>query len=69
MPARASASVCATVPATVTGDIAPARMKGVTMHGLIGARIFLGAPSIVASKVIGELALIRLMSHRAAAAR
>ena len=31
MPASASASVCATVPATVTGDIAPARMKGVTM--------------------------------------
>jgi hypothetical protein len=29
MPARASASVCAAVPATVTGDIAPARMNGV----------------------------------------
>ena len=31
MPARASASVCAAVPATVTGDIAPARMNGVMM--------------------------------------
>ena len=31
MPASASASVCATVPATVTGDMAPARMKGVTI--------------------------------------
>ena len=31
MPASASARVCATVPATVTGDMAPARMKGVTM--------------------------------------
>ena len=29
MPASASASVCAAVPATVTGDIAPARMNGV----------------------------------------
>ncbi len=28
-PASASASVCAAVPATVTGDIAPARMNGV----------------------------------------
>ncbi len=31
-PASASASVCVAVPATVTGDIAPARMKGVTMQ-------------------------------------
>src|SRR5271168_1631947 len=31
-PARASASVCATVPATVTGDIAPAKMKGVMIN-------------------------------------
>ena len=31
MPASASASVCAAVPATVTGDIAPARMNGVTI--------------------------------------
>ena len=29
MPESASASVCAAVPATVTGDIAPARMNGV----------------------------------------
>ncbi len=32
MPDSASASVCAAVPATVTGDIAPARMNGVTMQ-------------------------------------
>ena len=31
MPASASASVCAHVPATVTGDMAPARIKGVMM--------------------------------------
>ena len=30
-PASASARVCATVPATVTGDMAPARMNGVMM--------------------------------------
>ena len=30
MPAMASARVCAIVPATETGAIAPARMKGVT---------------------------------------
>ena len=29
MPASASASDCAAVPATVTGDIAPARINGV----------------------------------------
>ncbi len=29
IPESASASVCAAVPATVTGDIAPARMNGV----------------------------------------
>ena len=29
MPASASASVCAAAPATVAGDIAPARMNGV----------------------------------------
>ncbi len=32
IPANASASVCVAVPATVTGDMAPARMKGVTMQ-------------------------------------
>ncbi len=32
MPAMASARVWAAVPATVTGDMAPARMKGVTMQ-------------------------------------
>src|SRR6266403_5742760 len=31
-PARASARVCATVPATVTGDMAPARMNGVMIN-------------------------------------
>ena len=30
-PASTSASTCVSVPATVTGDMAPARMKGVTM--------------------------------------
>ena len=30
-PASTSASTCVSVPATVTGDIAPARMKGVTI--------------------------------------
>ena len=38
-PASTSASTWASVPATVTGLMAPARMKGVTMHGLVGARI------------------------------
>ena len=32
MPDSASARICVTVPATVTGDIAPARMNGVTTH-------------------------------------
>src|ERR1700734_1613274 len=31
-PAKAPAKVCATVPATVTGDMAPARMKGVMIN-------------------------------------
>ena len=31
MPASDSAKVCAAVPATVTGDMAPARMNGVTI--------------------------------------
>src|SRR5580692_4054721 len=60
IPARASASVCATVPATVTGDIAPARIKGVTIVAWFARAYVFSAPSIVASKVIGELALIRL---------
>ena len=63
MPASDSASVCATVPATVTGDIAPARMNGVTMVAwLLRAYVF-SAPSMVASQVNGELALIRLMMN------
>src|SRR5215472_15738695 len=62
IPASASASVWATVPATVTGDIAPARMNGVTIVAwLLRAYVF-SAPSMVSSKVIGELALIRLMT-------
>ena len=32
MPTSASANSCATVPATVTGLMAPARMKGETMQ-------------------------------------
>src|SRR6185437_10605589 len=63
MPANASASVCATVPATVTGDIAPARMNGVTMVAWLARAYVFNAPSIVASQVIGELALIRLMTQ------
>src|SRR5579862_5205670 len=63
IPASASASVCATVPATVTGDIAPARMKGVTIVAWFAWAYVFRAPSMVASHVSGELALIRLMMH------
>ena len=48
-PASASASVCVAVPATVTGDIAPARMKGVTMQAWLARAYTLSAPSMVAS--------------------
>src|SRR6185295_16018793 len=60
MPASASASVWLAVPATVTGDMAPARMKGVTMQAWFARAYTFRAPSIVASYVIGELTLIRL---------
>ncbi len=49
MPASASASVWVAVPATVTGDIAPARMKGVTMQAWPARAYTFSAPSIVAS--------------------
>ena len=61
IPAKASAKVCAQVPATVTGDMAPARMKGVMMVAWLARAYTLAAPSMVSSKVMGELALIRLM--------
>src|ERR1700719_2545670 len=51
-PASASARVCATVPATVTGDMAPARMKGVMMVAWFARAYTLAAPSMVASYVI-----------------
>ena len=49
MPASASASVCAAVPATVTGDIAPDRMNGVMMVAWFARAYTLSAPSMVAS--------------------
>ena len=49
MPASASASVCAAVPATVTGDIAPDRMNGVTIVAWLARAYTFSAPSIVAS--------------------
>src|SRR5882757_5923351 len=61
MPAMASASVCAVAPATVTGDMAPARMNGVIRQAWLLRAYTLAAPSMVPSKVSGELALIRLM--------
>ncbi len=64
MPTRASARICATVPATVTGLIAPERMKGETTQAWPAAAYTFRAPSIVPSKVIGELALIRLMMQQ-----
>src|SRR5262249_35745670 len=61
MPDNASASVWAAVPATVTGDIAPARMNGVMIVAWFARAYTLAAPTIVPSHTIGELALIRLM--------
>ena len=50
------------MPATVTGDMAPARIKGdITVAWLLRAYT-LSAPSMVASQVMGELALIRLVT-------
>ncbi len=49
MPASASASVCVAVPAIVTGDIAPARMNGVTMQAWFARAYTLSAPTIVES--------------------
>src|SRR5689334_1167894 len=60
MPASASASVWAAVPATVTGDIAPARMNGVMRVAWFACAYTRATPSIVASHTSGEFALIRL---------
>ena len=49
MPASASARVCVAVPATVTGDMAPARMNGVTMQAWPARAYTFSAPSIVMS--------------------
>ena len=60
IPASDSASVCAQVPATVDGLIAPARMNGVIITAWFASAYALAAPSIVASQTSGEFALIRL---------
>ena len=49
------------MPATVTGLIAPDRMKGETMQACPAWAYTSSAPSIVPSSTIGELQLIRLV--------
>ena len=61
IPLIASASVCASVPATDTGDIAPARMNGAVITAWLCRAYTFSAPSITESHVIGEFALIRLI--------
>ena len=61
MPARASARVCAATPATVTGAMAPARMKGLIMVAWLDRAYASAAPSMVASQAMGEEALMRLV--------
>ena len=62
IPAKASAKICVTVPVTVTGDMAPAKMKGeITVAWLLRAYTF-SDPNMVPSKTMGELTLIRLVS-------
>src|SRR3954471_23129976 len=61
IPDKDSASVCAAVPAMVTGDIAPARMNGVMIVAWLARAYAFAAPSIVPSHVKGEFALMRLM--------
>ena len=61
MPASASAKIWVQVPMTVTGDIAPARINGEITVACPFLAYTRAAPSMVASKVIGELALIRLV--------
>ena len=58
MPLIASANVCANVPATETGDIAPAKMNGDRATAWLLRAYTFSAPSIVSSHVIGEFALI-----------
>src|ERR1044072_8064228 len=58
MPARDSASVCAQVPATVAGLMAPARMNGVIITAWFASVYARAAPSIVASHTRGEFALM-----------
>ncbi len=61
MPASASARIWAQVPATVTGDMAPARMKGEMTVAWLFCAYTRRAPSMVLSQTIGELALMRLV--------
>jgi hypothetical protein len=61
MPARASARVCAATPATVTGAIAPARMKGLIMVAWLDRAYASADPSMVASQAMGEEAFMRLV--------
>ena len=49
MPERASARDWAARPATVTGDIAPARMNGDMMQAWLARAYSVAAPSMVAS--------------------
>ncbi len=60
MPASDSARVCAQVPATVAGLIAPARMNGVIITAWFASAYARAAPSIVESHTRGEFALMRL---------
>ena len=54
IPERASASDWAARPATVTGDMAPARMNGDMMHAWFARAYSVAAPSMVASQRSGE---------------
>src|SRR5580765_7960439 len=58
IPPSASASVWAAAPATVTGDIAPARMNGVISVAWLASAYARAAPSIVESQTSGLFALI-----------
>ena len=58
IPDRASASDWAARPATVTGDMAPARMNGDMMQAWLARAYSVAAPSIVASQRSGDEALM-----------
>ena len=62
MPDSASASAWAASAATVTGDMAPARMNGEITHAWLCCAYTSAAPSMVASQRSGDDALIRLVS-------